>query len=181
MSETYCRYYHEHFNVHIHDRNRNYVLETNCPYCKRYRRWLYYNDLVRNENSENPSNNDEGEMNQCEARNLEGILQITSMNILYEYNSIRNSLSSDYEALSRLGNVRRKTTLEEIIMNSSVSIHPSKEDILDDVLCVICRETIDDGEIIRTIKCSHYFHIDCIDRWLINNRTCPVCKYRLGK
>ena len=169
MSETYNRYYREHFNVHVHNRNRNYVLEENCPYCKRYRGWLYYNDLVRNENSTNPIS---------EVRNLEGILQITGMNIIYEYSARRDYLSTNYEELSRLGNVIVKTTLEEIIMNSSVSVNKKKE---EDILCVICQENMKENEVIRTMKCSHFFHIECIDQWLTNHKTCPVCNYRLGR
>ena len=44
MSDTYNRYYREHIENHIGS-NRNHVLEENCPYCKRARRWLYYSNL----------------------------------------------------------------------------------------------------------------------------------------
>jgi len=178
MSDTYNRYYHEHFTVHINNRNVNYVLEENCPYCKRSRRWLYYNDLRyrRREQRVEPD--------------LEGILRITRVNrIIDEYNDIRdrnishNYSNTDlsyidlpYETLSRLRPVEIKTTLEEITTNSSIDIKITDEE----VLCVICQENINKNEIIRKIKCNHYFHVDCIDQWLVNNKTCPTCKFRFN-
>ncbi|KAL7083130.1 hypothetical protein ACP275_14G142900 [Erythranthe tilingii] len=47
----------------------------------------------------------------------------------------------------------------------------------DSYTCSICLESCDPQELIKNItKCQHYFHADCIERWLNNNRTCPVCR-----
>lgn len=32
------------------------------------------------------------------------------------------------------------------------------------------------GEDVRTLRCTHLFHVDCIDRWLVYNKKCPVCR-----
>ncbi|KAL8028101.1 hypothetical protein ABFX02_14G137800 [Erythranthe guttata] len=43
--------------------------------------------------------------------------------------------------------------------------------------CSICLDSRDPQELIKNItKCQHYFHADCIEMWLKNNRTCPVCR-----
>jgi hypothetical protein len=45
--------------------------------------------------------------------------------------------------------------------------------------CIICQDDIKIEEIIRKIKCSHSYHINCIDNWFIENKKCPMCKFEL--
>eukprot|EP00438_Fugacium_kawagutii_P011454 Skav234944 [mRNA] locus=scaffold2817:29155:30997:- [translate_table: standard] len=50
--------------------------------------------------------------------------------------------------------------------------------------CPICLEDFgeDDGlEILRTVKCQHYFHVKCLKDWLQVNRDCPLCREDLAK
>ena len=43
--------------------------------------------------------------------------------------------------------------------------------------CTICQQDFEDGVRIRTMRCLHMFHKECIDRWLTKqNGSCPVCK-----
>ena len=42
--------------------------------------------------------------------------------------------------------------------------------------CVICKEILKEKEIIRVLNCFHIFHINCIDKWFKDNKTCPICK-----
>ncbi|XP_057838301.1 RING-H2 finger protein ATL32-like [Cryptomeria japonica] len=43
--------------------------------------------------------------------------------------------------------------------------------------CCICLEGIGGEESVRILpKCKHYFHGRCIDRWLLCQNKCPVCK-----
>ncbi|XP_027098333.1 uncharacterized protein [Coffea arabica] len=45
------------------------------------------------------------------------------------------------------------------------------------VQCVICLYNICKGEKYRVLEeCSHGFHVDCIDAWLLQNSTCPLCR-----
>lgn len=43
--------------------------------------------------------------------------------------------------------------------------------------CSICLSEYSSGEILRTLPCMHYLHQECIDRWLHQNNTCPICKF----
>ena len=42
--------------------------------------------------------------------------------------------------------------------------------------CVICKEILKEKEKIRVLNCFHIFHINCIDKWFKDNKTCPICK-----
>lgn len=45
--------------------------------------------------------------------------------------------------------------------------------------CTVCLEMLDDGDKMRILPCLHQFHATCIDKWLSQQATCPVCKHRL--
>lgn len=44
------------------------------------------------------------------------------------------------------------------------------------VRCSVCLENFVEGELIRTVPCFHQFHAACVDPWLRQRGTCPVCK-----
>lgn len=50
----------------------------------------------------------------------------------------------------------------------------------DDLTCSVCLEQVNAGEHVRTLPCLHQFHVNCIDPWLRQQGTCPVCKFRAG-
>eukprot|EP00440_Ansanella_granifera_P011419 gb/GFBE01012389.1/.p1 GENE.gb/GFBE01012389.1/~~gb/GFBE01012389.1/.p1 ORF type:complete len:305 (+),score=51.00 gb/GFBE01012389.1/:1-915(+) len=43
--------------------------------------------------------------------------------------------------------------------------------------CMVCLERFQDGENLRILPCLHRYHLGCVDRWLKENRHCPVCKH----
>jgi hypothetical protein len=48
---------------------------------------------------------------------------------------------------------------------------------MDCAQCHICLEEFEDGDQLRALPCSHYFHVSCVDAWLGNkSSTCPVCR-----
>lgn len=42
--------------------------------------------------------------------------------------------------------------------------------------CTICLEEFKVGTYKRELECKHTFHKKCIDRWLSNSNSCPLCK-----
>ncbi|KAF3322607.1 E3 ubiquitin-protein ligase RHA2A [Carex littledalei] len=44
------------------------------------------------------------------------------------------------------------------------------------VECVLCMYEIEEGEEIRDLRCKHLFHKRCLDRWLVQQLTCPLCR-----
>ena len=41
-------------------------------------------------------------------------------------------------------------------------------------LCSICLASIKQGDLVRKLNCSHFFHKDCIDGWLKLKAVCPL-------
>ncbi|XP_072040041.1 RING finger protein 150-like isoform X2 [Amphiura filiformis] len=52
---------------------------------------------------------------------------------------------------------------------------------LSDEFCPICLETYTSSDCIRILPCKHYYHKNCVDQWLIEHRTCPMCKLNILK
>ncbi|KAK8478205.1 hypothetical protein V6N13_121981 [Hibiscus sabdariffa] len=50
----------------------------------------------------------------------------------------------------------------------------------DELTCSVCLEQVNAGDFIRSLPCLHRFHANCIDPWLRQQGTCPVCKFRAG-
>jgi len=48
--------------------------------------------------------------------------------------------------------------------------------------CAICLTEFEDGEDLRClIRCTHVFHVKCVDEWLKDNKRCPMCRQFLRK
>ncbi|KAF8025441.1 hypothetical protein BT93_F2314 [Corymbia citriodora subsp. variegata] len=46
--------------------------------------------------------------------------------------------------------------------------------------CAICLMDFSPGEKTRVLpKCTHRFHVGCIDKWLLSQSTCPTCRQPL--
>ncbi|KAH7516624.1 hypothetical protein FEM48_Zijuj10G0154700 [Ziziphus jujuba var. spinosa] len=47
--------------------------------------------------------------------------------------------------------------------------------------CAVCLSSIDEGEEIGELRCSHLFHKSCLNKWVFFNRTtCPLCRGSLA-
>lgn len=51
------------------------------------------------------------------------------------------------------------------------------KDFKDGLECAVCLSELDEGEKTRILpKCSHGFHVECIDMWFHSHSTCPICR-----
>lgn len=98
------------------------------------------------------------------------------------YDSIFTSLLLDplFTSLPRPGlsieQLNLNTTIETWVREIDASEEEAEGELETDSCC-ICREPFTEETVIRKLnRCSHKFHISCIDTWLQSNTTCPLCR-----
>lgn len=64
----------------------------------------------------------------------------------------------------------RGLRLKDMFYNSKLDVVTGKN-----VFCPICQDDLQKGDIQRTLVCCHVFHAHCVDQWLSDNVTCPLC------
>ena len=92
-----------------------------------------------------------------------------NMDIMIEfYTIIDKTLSKYYESI---GTLQLSTPLDTLIT------YIKKNTMETNSICNICLEddTIN-NDIIVLDSCQHYFHNDCILKWLLVHNKCPICK-----
>ncbi|XP_071786291.1 RING finger protein 150-like isoform X1 [Asterias amurensis] len=55
------------------------------------------------------------------------------------------------------------------------------DELVDDDFCPVCLESYKVSDLVRVLPCKHFFHKSCVDQWLIEHRTCPMCKLNILK
>ena len=74
-------------------------------------------------------------------------------------------------------NIRQIPTLQQILDNTTLSIYKKEQsnNNQNNHICSICHLDVNDT-VIRTLKCEHFFHSNCIDRWFCLSMCCPLCR-----
>ncbi|XP_076004136.1 RING finger protein 150a [Genypterus blacodes] len=47
--------------------------------------------------------------------------------------------------------------------------------------CAVCIDGYKPNDVVRILPCGHVFHKHCVDPWLLDHRTCPMCKMNILK
>lgn len=50
----------------------------------------------------------------------------------------------------------------------------------EDAVCCICLAKYANNDELKELPCSHFFHKECVDKWLKINASCPLCKNAVG-
>jgi hypothetical protein len=51
----------------------------------------------------------------------------------------------------------------------------------EDASCAICLSEYVNNQKLRFLPCKHHFHKSCVDKWLLLNRVCPLCKNSISR
>ncbi|KAL6544279.1 hypothetical protein OROGR_010776 [Orobanche gracilis] len=51
----------------------------------------------------------------------------------------------------------------------------------EDAVCCICLAKYVNNDELRELPCFHFFHKECVDKWLKINASCPLCKAEVGE
>jgi len=69
---------------------------------------------------------------------------------------------------------------EQIESLPTHTIHDPEKELPEDARgCLICLEDFVKGDKRKMLPCLHGFHVDCCDKWLKTNGSCPICKHRI--
>ena len=161
-----------HIKIHLQNPDHNYILSENCPYCKHDRRISY------GKHFQTPRTVGHQVRFPIDYRNIydaslyptlhdrprapEPISPVSSNTVITYFDT--DSVYSSYY-----------TSLKEVNHNSELSIYLRGNQ--DAERCPVCCSTIQSFQIVRTLFCGHRFHHECVDRWLENKNTCPVCRF----
>ncbi|XP_043702735.1 E3 ubiquitin-protein ligase At1g63170-like isoform X2 [Telopea speciosissima] len=90
----------------------------------------------------------------------------------YKFKSKKNGNSNDREFNS-----------EGVGDGGVLAAGTDKERIIsgEDAVCCICLAKYADNDELRELPCSHFFHMECVDKWLKINALCPLCKCEVGE
>ena len=47
--------------------------------------------------------------------------------------------------------------------------------------CSICMDNVPVGETVTRMNCSHWFHTSCVNAWLNEHNSCPICRKGLSE
>lgn len=87
-------------------------------------------------------------------------------------NNLQISQFYEYEVLSELPDVKVGLISKDLLDKSKIN---SSKDL---AFCTICQQDIF-LDIVRTLDCLHTYHVNCIDRWFIENKKCPMCRFEI--
>ena len=80
-----------------------------------------------------------------------------------------------YEQLMDLGektgNVSKGCTQAQINSIKALTWVPGKSKSDE---CLICMEKFKRGDKFKKTRCGHEYHAECLDKWLANEKRCPV-------
>ncbi|KAB1213738.1 RING-H2 finger protein ATL16 [Morella rubra] len=67
--------------------------------------------------------------------------------------------------------------LDESVIRELPTFQFRREGDARSICCVVCLNEFQEEDMLRLLpKCSHAFHLDCIDIWLQSNANCPLCR-----
>ncbi|CAI9273458.1 unnamed protein product [Lactuca saligna] len=112
-----------------------------------------------------------------------------SRNFSDQYRDLRLDIDNmSYEELlnleERIGSVNTGLSedsmskcLREKLYYSSSDKNQNQNQNHEEVSCPICLEEYKNGDAIGMMeRCGHGYHVDCIKKWLLMKKLCPICK-----
>lgn len=89
-----------------------------------------------------------------------------SANRLYNMRvQMRSERRLKYEAKKAIGQLQVRTLKRA-----------DKEIDSESYTCAVCIDNYKAGDVVTVLTCDHIFHKACIEPWLLERRTCPMCK-----
>lgn len=87
--------------------------------------------------------------------------------------------------LEIMAQIRQLGVLESGLSSSQIASIPEtpfskdSQNLFCGDKCVICITNLKEKEMVKSLKCGHFFHPLCIDPWLKGKDECPVCRQKV--
>ncbi|XP_074651941.1 RING finger protein 150-like [Tubulanus polymorphus] len=107
------------------------------------------------------------------------VLMIISLAWLVFYYIQRFRYAHAKERLSRRLASAAKKAITKIPLRAVKN--GDKETTPDFDPCAVCIEGYKTHDVVRILPCKHVFHKSCVDPWLLEQRSCPMCKMDILK
>ena len=62
------------------------------------------------------------------------------------------------------------------VVPTNVEEERSEGGLGPEIDCVVCLDPVYGNEKLRRLACHHGFHVHCIETWLKDRSTCPICR-----
>ncbi|XP_069379355.1 RING finger protein 215 isoform X2 [Paralichthys olivaceus] len=86
-----------------------------------------------------------------------------------------HELNDDLELLPKQDVLKRMSSLKtKTYRQPKPWCDPSQPVETDN--CAVCLEPFNNNQCLRVLPCSHEYHRECVDPWLLLQHTCPLCK-----
>lgn len=121
---------------------------------------------------------------------ISGVLQLLSRFVIKHRSSSSVSESNRYPEMSGSNAFQRQlqqlfhlhdSGLDQAFIDAlPVFLYKEIMGLKEPFDCAVCLCEFSEQDKLRLLPmCSHAFHIDCIDTWLLSNSTCPLCRGNL--
>lgn len=92
-------------------------------------------------------------------------------------NSIISTTNRDETTHDHWQDVAQSGLDEMVIKSITVCKYQKGDGLVEGTECAVCLSEFQENENLRLLpKCTHAFHLPCIDAWLKTNTNCPLCR-----
>ena len=135
------------------------------------------NEKNRNENLSVSLNRANTYQNQNNNHNMSLNNNINSNTIVYE----RREYFADDILSYDISEENDDENIKELVSYIPIfKVKEKEKSIENSCKCSICLCEFEIGEEKSTLPCLHYFHFNCIEKWIKRKKYCPICKYQLS-
>ncbi|KAL1261272.1 hypothetical protein QQF64_006537 [Cirrhinus molitorella] len=106
---------------------------------------------------------------------------ITSMTMVYVAFLLIKRIRRNRQLLAQQREMKRENekAIAKLPVRTLRTGDPEVES--EEVSCVVCTDSFKLNERVTVLPCRHLYHKKCIEPWLLEHPTCPMCKFHILK